>query len=204
MSATPLEGPVLDLGRLVKGDRVGISSRGYENTYATGTVYRTTKTQVVVNVSTGTEAPNHRKFRLSDGGEVGVSYGGKLVHPDDPGLLTYAIRRAFDEVYNYAERAHRTARNAKPRFGDKEMARYLSALSEKIAEARAKIDRLRDRLPGEKQRGIRSDIARLACTDCTRETTNLVYQGRWCRELPDSNDGCPGFLLAVLAVPDGQ
>lgn len=205
MSANPLEGPVLDLSRLAKGDRVGVQSRNYDN-YYTGTVYRLTRTQVVVSVHRGSGAPLHQKFRLSDGGEVGVGYGAKLVHPDDPSLIRHKIGKVFDDLYSQAAKDHREARNQRPHIQPKDMAAHLSALSERIAEARARIAALSSRLPGAGKPATLPEqaIARLACTDCTRETTNLVYQGRWCRELPDSNDGCPGFLLAVLAVPDGQ
>lgn len=194
MSANPLNGPVLDLGRLAKGDRVGIDQR---STYYTGVVERLTMTQVVVNVGTG--APNYRKFRLSDGCEVGVGYGGKLVHPDDPGLLAYLIRQAFEDVYYYAERAIRKASNQQPPIKVIDMAKRLAALSEKTAQARAHIAALLRRMPGMVPLTAPTPgISRLSCTDCKRETTNLIYRGRWCRELPDSNDGCPGFLLGVI------
>lgn len=199
LSTNPLDDPVLDLGRLQKGDRVGIhsrASRGHAGSYHTGTVERLTKTQVAVNA--GTVAPNYRRFRLSDGCEVGVGYGAKLVHPDDPGLLAYAIRQAFDDVYYYAEKEHREARGQQPAIKVIDMARRLAALSEKTAQARAHVAALLARMP---VRVPVLGISRLSCTDCKRETSNLIYQGRWCREMPDSNDGCPGFLLAVRAVP---
>lgn len=200
MSANPLNGPVLDLGRLAKGGRVGISNRG--RTYNTGVVERLTMTQVVVNAGTG--APDYRRFRLSDGHEVGTGSSGKLVHPDDPGLLAYLIRQAFEDVYYYAERERREASNQRPPIKVIDMAKRLAALSEKTAQARAHIAALLGRMPGMLPLTAPvPGISRLACTDCTRETTNLIYQGRWCRELPESNDGCPGFLLGVLAVPNG-
>lgn len=199
MSTNPLNGPVLDLGRLAKGDRVGIhsrASRGHAGSYHAGTVERLTMTQVVVNAGAG--APNYRKFRLSDGCEVGVGYGAKLVHPDDPGLLAHLIRQAFEGVYYYAERESREARNQRPPIKVIDMAKRLAALSEKTAQARAHIAALLGRMPGMPIPAPAAGISRLSCTDCKRETTNLIYRGRWCRELPDSNDGCPGFLLGVI------
>jgi hypothetical protein len=188
--------PVLELGRLTAGDRVGIRESGYDS-YSKATVTRTTATQIVV-LADGAAMP--RKFRISDGREVGRPYGSNLVHPHDPHLLAYAVRKAFETFASGVDRQWRELRNDRSQGRAPEPVRILELmrkLSLELTTAEQKAAALLRRLPPPAD----VKLIRLSCTDCARETTDLTTYtvGSWCKQLPDSIGDCPGFLIGVRA-----
>jgi hypothetical protein len=188
--------PELDLTSLKQGDRVGIANRTYES-YSTGTVYRLTTTQVVISVATKINAPLHRKFRLKDGGEVGVGYGSRLVHPDDQYLIACVARELFGNIWRQAETRWRQLQTRKPgaNVGPVQVWEQLQLLKAEITQAQQKVEKLIERLPPSKT------VQSWTCTDCTWQTSDNLDRykaGMWCKDIPGNPD-CVGFLLGALA-----